>query len=403
MFFESATLGLAILWLAQAPPSPSPAPLTLSEALQRAAASNPSLVAARVRLRTLAAGIDVARERPNPDLGFEFERETPRESYTLSVPVETAAKRARRIAAASASAGVGAAEIAALELDTRVAVRRAFAELIAAQRRADAARELQALAARAVAAAHARVEAGDAPRLESLQAELAAAEADNDAVTRTGELQAARVELGALLGAAGTPFEAVAGPAAAQPLDPSALSATAVAQSIDLTVIDRRLAESAARIAVARSLQIPDVQVGGALTHRAQPDFDYGWRAGADITVPLFTRHRAGVSVESSVTAELQAERTAVVEKTRGAVLAAVARANALQDQAGRFETAILPRAREVETMAEDAYRSGQTGLVSLLQTIGTAREVRTRAIEADLAFQLAVAELERAMGTPLQ
>ena len=400
MLLEPATVGLAVLWLAQAP---TPARLTLSDALQRAAVSNPSLAAARVRLTTLAAGLDVARERPNPELAFEFERETPRESYTLSLPVETAAKRARRIAAASASVDVARAEIAALELETRVAVRRAFAELVAAQRRAEAAKELQALSTRAVTAAHARVEAGDAPRLEALQAELAAAEAENDLVTRSGELQAARVELGALLGATGTAFEAVAGPAIAEPLDAAALGRTAMARSVDLAVIDRRLAESSARIAVARSLQVPDVRIDGAVTHRAQPEFDYGWRAGADVTMPLFTRHRAGVAVESGVTAELQAERTAIVERTRGAVMAASARAAALQDQAARFETAILPRAREIEAMAEDAYRSGQTGLVALLQTIGTAREIRTRAIDADRAYQLAVADLERAVGAPLQ
>jgi cobalt-zinc-cadmium efflux system outer membrane protein len=400
MLLESATVGLAVLWLAQAP---TPAPLTLSEALQRAAVSNPSLAAARVRLTTLAAGVDVARERPNPELAFELERETPRESYTLSLPVETAAKRARRIAAASASIDVARAEIAALELETRVAVRRAFAELVAAQRRAEAAKELQALSTRAVTAAHARVEAGDAPRLEALQTELAAAEADNDLVTRSGELQGARVELGALLGATGTSYEAVAGPAIAQPLDAAALGQAAIARSVDLAVIDRRLAESSARMAVARSLQVPDVRIDGAVTHRAQPEFAYGWRAGADVTMPLFTRHRAGVAVESGVTAELQAERTAIVERTRGAVMAAAARAAALQDQAARFETAILPRAREIEAMAEDAYRSGQTGLVALLQTIGTAREIRTRAIEADRAYQLAVADLERAVGVPLQ
>lgn len=400
MFVESAACGLALLWLAQAP---APAPLTLSEALQRAAVSNPSLVAARARLKTLAAGVDVARERPNPDLLFEFERETPYEAYTLSVPVETGAKRARRIAAASASVDVAAAEIAALELDTRASVRRAFAELLAAQRRAAAANEVQALASRAAEAARARVEAGDAPRMEALQAELAAAQAENDAVTRAGELQAARVELGALLGSAASSFEAVAGPAAAQPIDAVALTDAAIAESIDLAVIDRRLAESAAKIAVARSLQVPDLRIDGALTHRSPPEFDYGWRAGADVTVPLFTRHRAGVAVERGVTAELQAQRIAIVEKARGAVLAAAARATALQDQVRRFDTAILPRAREVEAMAEDAYRSGQTGLVALLQAIGTAREIRTRAIDADLAFQLAVADLERAMGTPLR
>ena len=98
-----------------------------------------------------------------------------------------------------------------------------------------------------------------------------------------------------------TAFEAVAGPAIAEPLDAAALGQTAIGRSVDLAVIDRRLAESSARIAVARSLQVPDVRIDGAVTHRAQPEFDYGWRAGADVTMPLFTRHRAGVAVESGV------------------------------------------------------------------------------------------------------
>jgi cobalt-zinc-cadmium efflux system outer membrane protein len=400
MLLGGAPFAAALLWLAQ---GSAALPIPLPDALQRANASNPALVAARVRLRTLRAGVGVARERPNPEFLVELERETPREAYTLSVPVETGAKRARRIAAATASIDVAAAEIAALELDTRTSVRRAFAELAAAQRRATAAGELQALAARAVEAAHARVDAGDAPRLEGLQAELAASQAENDAVTRAAELRAARVELGTLLGAATTSFEAAGSPSADVVLNVAALTDEAIGRSIDIAVIDRRLAESAARLAVARSLQVPDIRIDGSLTRRSEPEFDYGWRAAADIAVPLFTRHRAGVAVEASAAAELQAERAALVERTRGAVLAAAARAGALQDQARRFETEILPRARQVEAMAEDAYRSGQTGLVALLQSITTARDIRARAIDADLAFQVALADLERAMGTALR
>ena len=57
MLLESATVGLAVLWLAQAP---TPAPLTLSEALQRAAVSSPSLAAADT-VTTLKPAVKLAR------------------------------------------------------------------------------------------------------------------------------------------------------------------------------------------------------------------------------------------------------------------------------------------------------------------------------------------------------
>ncbi|MEO7158345.1 MAG: TolC family protein, partial [Vicinamibacterales bacterium] len=68
-----------------------------------------------------------------------------------------------------------------------------------------------------------------------------------------------------------------------------------------------------------------------------------------------------------------------------------------------RYESEILPASRQVEQMAQESYASGQSGLAALLQTVQSAREIRQRALQAALDFQLAVADLERAMGTPLK
>ena len=53
--------------------------------------------------------------------------------------------------------------------------------------------------------------------------------------------------------------------------------------------------------------------------------------------------------------------------------------------------------------MAEDSYRSGQTGLSAFLQAMQAAREVRLLATDAGLEFQQALADLERALGGPLR
>jgi hypothetical protein len=77
---------------AQAAP-PSDIPLSIEGALERAAAVNPTIAAARFRREASLAGVDVARERLNPEAHVEIEREEPTQALAvigglaLSTPV----------------------------------------------------------------------------------------------------------------------------------------------------------------------------------------------------------------------------------------------------------------------------------------------------------------------------
>jgi outer membrane protein TolC len=80
-----------------------------------------------------------------------------------------------------------------------------------------------------------------------------------------------------------------------------------------------------------------------------------------------------------------------------------VSRADAARQAVLRYETDVLPASLQVESMAQESYRSGQTGLPALLQTLQSGRELRQRSVKAALDYQLALADLERAMGTALK
>lgn len=377
--------------------------LSLAQAIELALVANRSLAAARLARPIAGANLAVARERPNPDLLLEQLRETPHEAATLSLPIETAGKRERRIAAARADAASGEAEIARAAAATRNQVRRAFFTLLTAQRRAVEEQASLDLAERAAGAARARFEAGAAPHLDALQTELAAAQAGNDAESARGLLAAARSRLNTLLdrppGAGVTAAGELA--AGAVPVADAAI-AGALAHSADLALLDRRIAGQQARVALARAQQAPNPVVQGALTHGAEPEFVWGWRAGLTVTLPIFTPHRAEVEVEQATLAQLAAERDAAAAQIAGEVAAAVAQAAVAQRQALRFRDEILPHALEVEGLAEDAYRAGETGLVALLQALQSTRDLRLRALAAGLDFQVALADLEQALGTPL-
>lgn len=350
----------------------------------------------------------LARERPNPDVSYEAEKETPHQAIAVSLPVELGGKRARRIDVATAGLAVIDADIARTVADVENQVRRAYLALVAANAQRRLADELRGLSARARDAAAARVAAGDAPRLEGVQTELAAADAENEVARAEAEVAAGRIELNSLLGApvndpVVVPDAIGDGPAASivPPLED--ILTRARASNVELLAIDRRITEQTARRDLARSLQTPDITVGSSLTYDAQPEFSYGWRSSVGVTVPLFTRHRAATAVEDGELGRLMAERDATLGTMIGAVSAAFVRLSAARDQWARFQQQILPRALEVETMAQDGYRSGQTGVTALLQVLESTRDVRSRGLQTALDVQMALAELERVAGVPLR
>jgi outer membrane protein, heavy metal efflux system len=399
-------LGLACLVLPSLAPaqSPQPVPLTLSAAFDRAMAANPAILAARARRAIGTAGVAVAGERLNPEGRVEFDRDTPRQSYSVAVPLELGGKRTRRLALAEAAVRTADAEIAEVIAETRNAVRRAYFERAVAEARLALLEDLQTLMMRARDAAQQRFDAGDAPRLEVLQAELALAQAQNQVVGARGSTVATRMQFNALLG---MPFDApttLAPAPIAEPMTYEAAIERARAASAELALLDRRLDEQRARLALARALRTPDVTPEGSITHGfgEGSDFQVGWKAALAVTMPLFTTHKAGVVLEESALGQLTAERAAAEARIAGEVAAAAAIADAQRQQFLRYRDQIVPQAINVETMADDAYRLGQTGIAAYLQALQATRDVRLAALQAEAELQTALTDLERAIGAPL-
>jgi cobalt-zinc-cadmium efflux system outer membrane protein len=385
--------------------APAEPPLTLPQAIDLALTANPGLVGARLQTEVARAGVDVARQRPNPELTLEEARETPHDAATLAQTIETAGKRRRRIELAEAGVAGREAQVARAVADVRNRVRRAFYTLAFAERRLAETTDLLHLAERTRDVAKARFESGDVPRLDVLQAELGTAQADNEVQTAAGQVTAARADLNTLLARppeAPTAVAAGGAPAEVRIPDGATAARIALTSNAELAVLDRGIAEQKARLALTRAQQRPDPVVQGSVTHRSPPEFDWGWRAGLTIALPIFTRRGAAVQVEERTLSQLAAERNARAAEISGAVYSAAAAAAARQSEMRRFRDQILPQAEEVQRMAEDSYRSGQTGLPALLQSSQATRDVRLRALQAEADYQAALADLENAVGAPL-
>ncbi len=377
------------------------APFTLQSALATAEEHNPTLMAARLGRAADLAGIDVARQRPNPEASYEAARDTPHQVASVALPLELGGKRARRVDLANATLARTTAEIAVQALDIRRQVRVAYFDLVAATNRTRVTGELRSFAERTRNAARDRFESGAAPRLEALQAELALAQADNEQEAAQGRLAAARASLNTLIGRApDAPAEpADTFDAGAVPAD----LAAGIASHPDVVALDRAIDEAVARERLAVAMRRSDPTVSTGVLIDSQPDFMYGWRFGVAVAIPVFTTHKAEVQVETARIAQLRAEREARVAALTGDAAAAAARAQAARRAYLRYRDEIIPQLVAIETMAEDSYRSGQTGIAAFLQALQAARQVRLTATDVGVEYQGALADLERALGGPIR
>jgi outer membrane protein, heavy metal efflux system len=399
----AAALAACAALSAQGQPAAGPG-LTQEQAVAIALASNKTIAAARLRRPVDLAGVDVANERPNPELTYENTRETPTQAIGMAFPIELGGKRGARTAAAQAAVATGDAETEQVIAGVLDDVRRTYISLDVAARRVVIEEEVAGLFTRARDAAHARFEAGDAPRRDDVAAQADYLSAQNDLTAARGEVDAARASLNALLGRPpDAPLTLATATEAGQAPDLAAALAQATQVNADLKLLDRQIDEQTARVDVARSLQKSDLTVGGGITFDAQPEFSVGWRANAGFTVPLFTTHKAGVTLESAELQRLQAEREAVRDVISGAVAASLARATSALTRVNAYERDILPLTLQDEAFAQDAYQSGQTGIDALILALQRARERRLSGLQSILDFELALADLERAIRGPVR
>jgi outer membrane protein, heavy metal efflux system len=377
--------------------------LTLEVATERALAANPTIAAARMQGAVDAAALAVARERVNPEAAVEVENEAPKQSLALALPFELGGKRAKRIAVSEFELAAGEARLVATIAEVRNAVRRAYFGVQVAEARLELLGEMRDIAGRVRDSAEERFEAGDAARLEVMQAELALASAENEATATDGEAGVARAELNALLGQPldgelnlSSPIDGGPPPTTSEALD------LARAASARLRVLDRSIDAQGARVTLARALRIPDVVPSATLTHDAQPDFEYGWRAGLAFALPLFTTHRAGVLMEQATLDRLRAERRALWSEIEVEVTAAATLVETRRQLYLRYRDDIVPQAQEVEQLAEASYQLGQTGIAALLQALQASQDIRLRSIDSGAQYQGALADLESATGSSL-
>ena len=255
-----------------------------------------------------------------------------------------------------------------------------------------------------------------------LQADVVRMQAEyTRALSRRDDLERRRIDAEATLAALFAhpvetridAVEAVALPP--PPADAEALAALARRARPEIRAAVRRVERRKRAVALARRERWPDFSVGvvwGALLGRddpaglAAPPPDNGqdvFSLTAGVNLPVFgQRYDAGVREAAESVAQACATYEGAVAEAERAVRATLARIRSTQRQLALFEDALLPQTEQALYSTEAAYSTGTAGVLDLLDGERKLLDVRLGLARLGTDYMTALADLERAVGSPV-
>jgi cobalt-zinc-cadmium efflux system outer membrane protein len=370
-------------------PAELPAEVTADHAVALYRERSPRLAANRATIDVTAADRVDASIYPNPTLSLNTTNIVQgqdtfghsQELVGLDVPILIGGQLGHRRRAAEARIAARRAEVDVDQARAEIDIRRRFLALAAAQRKAAAlATALDDVrAVRAIVAGRQQAGAKSPYELERTDLALAALasrrdEALTDVTAASGALAAAVGIAGWQPRAAG-PFEppiapAPAGAAAAPGADHPELVAGAAA------VTAARHGEAAAH---AEAVPTPSLQLQGFGTTDPQ---GIALTVGIAIPLPVFDRNQGAVARARAQQRAAELDHRATGAELTAEIAHATAALAARCSAVVRFRADAIERLPRVHAMAEASYRSGQGGIVELLDALGAITEAHLREIE---------------------
>jgi outer membrane protein TolC len=398
-----------------APPPPPPLRLTKQQAIDSALAHNPTIVIAREQLQQAHARVTQATAFPDPTLGFTVQgggraiNPTPAVETDIIAGLTIPFPQKFWLRGQAADGDVG--NLQALYLVQRAAIATQTAQaydslLVALQHREDL------LLARALSQdflkkTTARFNAGTTARLDVVKAQVGVAQSENDLIANERGVANARAALnrliGRILGASIETADTLA--VVSVPEDFDRLQQVAMQRRPELAGINRQIEAAHSAEKLAQQYYFPDLNV--SVTHNdpyGVPGLPQSWTSGISISVPLlFWQHQNGEVAEAKhLQLELNATQRDVYAQVEQDLRNAFATATTSYRQAVFIRDQLLPSAQEQYDIAFKTYSLGGASSLEVIDSQNSLLDAKNQFATALGALNDAVADLERAVGAPL-
>lgn len=387
---------------AQSPAVPSP--LTFDAAVAYAAAHNRAVEASRRGRAIREANIRTASQRPNPELGGEATRDTPHQSLSIGLPIEFGSQRRRRMDVAREELTLADVDVQASLGAMRRQVRESFFGVLAADQQVALAESVRDIAVRLHDGTQLRYDAGAVPRLDVMQAALGVSRAEADVDTARSTRRSAQAALNAVLDLPAQQVLTLEGALDARATAPTyeAALATALTTNTTLVGLDRELAVEGRRLELLRAQRTPVPVFSAGALFNSPGDFAVAPSAAFSVGLRLFSRNQGEIAASVATASQLRGERDAARRRIENAVWAASQRVEAARRRVATVRDQLLPVATELETLSEESYQAGRISVLGVLESQRNVRDISREGVQAALDLQLALADLEELLGSPL-
>jgi cobalt-zinc-cadmium efflux system outer membrane protein len=393
-------------------PADAPQAMTRAQAVSEALAANPAIAAAREQVAQARARVAEAVALPDPTFEATLEEQKtllrPRSATSkdlglgLTIPFPDKLRLSGRIARTD----VRVAESELLQLQQQIAseTSQAYDALLVALRNRDNLAESRSLARDFLDKTRARFDAGTVARLDVVKAKVDLAQAENDLIANSRDIDTARARLNRLLGRhLGSPVVPAGG--FAVPAPPPALEnllRMAEDSRPEIRAIDAQREGARAASRLAREYLLPDV--GLTLSRNYTQGDPAAWSTAASVTLPLFfwSHEKGQVAEARHRESELEATRSDVLAQVGLDVRSAYAEAATARRQAVYLRDELVPEALEAYRIASASYALGGSSSLEVLDAKRTLLSAQSQYAAAVGAAGDAQAALELAVGAPL-
>ena len=401
---------------AQEPVRPRGRALTLDSAREMARQASPELAAAREAVAAAAARERQAGVFPNPTLSYQREQTSQdgqsnsQNIVSVDQPVELGGLRGARTAAAGIRREIAEARLRAAESQLDFEVTRAYALVVAADRRATLAQQVTSAFARARTVSQTRLEEGDVSGYANRRIRLEAARyagllAELLLVQRT-----ARITLASFLAAAAdSPPELDQSlsdslATAQSVMDADSLHALASLHRAELRVATLQAEAAAADLHLATRERVPVLVLSAGLKNESIVGGDNfnGFVAGVSLPIPLWDRRRGAIDAAAADARRRVAEADVVRRRVAREVDEAAESLRAVEEQVAILAPQLGTESEMALHAAQVAYAEGEITLVEWLDAVRAYQEAESTFASLRAESLIRQAELERAVGVQL-
>lgn len=394
--------------VAQSPSEPLPAGnsasgLSLEHLEQLALANNPSIARAAAQVAAARGNWSQVGLLPNPSVGYEGQQLGSgglAEQHGVAVSQEIVRGGKLRLNRNIAAGDVAIAEqqLAAQQQRVLTDVRLAFYQVLLADRQIEIAQGLVQINESGMKAANALQQAKEVGRGDVLQSQLELENGRIQLENARHRRQAAWQALTAVVGCTQLDPQALSGDASGPPkvLSYDETLARLVDLSPEVAAANQRISRAAAALDRARVERVGNVNFQGLVNWRdngigGKPDGG----VGVMVPVPVFDRNQGGIRRAEAELTAARREYDQIELSLKNRLAPVFEQYLNARNQVQRYQTQILPAAKESLELTQRGYQAGEINYIALLTAQRTYAQINWNYLEALRALRVSETQID--------